>query len=46
MVRVVATDADKNRTISYRLEGSDEVTKLVGIDRTTGQIVVSGTQSE
>ena len=42
MVRVVATDPDRNRSISYTLEGDRLVTKLVGIDRTSGQIVVAG----
>ena len=33
MVRVVATDADRNRTISYSIEGFRNITKLVGIDK-------------
>ena len=41
-MRVVATDTDRNRSISYTLEGDRLVTKLVGIDRTSGQIVVAG----
>ena len=40
-MRVVATDADRNRSIWYSLEGELAVTKLVGIERTSGQIVVS-----
>ena len=33
VVRVVATDADRNRTISYSIEGFRNITKLVGIDK-------------
>ncbi|XP_076365612.1 cadherin-23-like isoform X2 [Tachypleus tridentatus] len=39
---VAATDADKNRTIFYSLEGSREVLSLISVDTKTGQIVVDG----
>ena len=39
---MVAKDADANRSIYYKLEGKEEVIKLVKIDRTTGQINVGG----
>ncbi|KAK7024511.1 Cadherin-23 [Halocaridina rubra] len=41
IVTVVADDVDKNRTITYTLQGSLEVLSLVDLDRETGEIVVS-----
>ncbi|GLV38052.1 Cadherin 88C [Carabus blaptoides fortunei] len=38
---VVADDADKNRTITYGLEGSAEVTEMLHLDVDTGDIVVA-----
>ena len=42
MVRVIATDADRNRSILYSLEGGSKVVKLVQVDNSTGQVVVLG----
>ena len=42
VVKVVASDADVNRTIYYELEGEKDVTSLLKIERRTGQIIVSG----
>ncbi|KAL0831494.1 hypothetical protein ABMA28_002291 [Loxostege sticticalis] len=38
---VIADDADKNRTISYYLEGSDELLSMVHLEKTTGEVVVA-----
>ncbi len=40
VVNVLATDADKNRTVTYEIEGSDVVSKLLYLDEETGEIVV------
>lgn len=37
---VVADDIDKNRTITYSMQGPKEVLSLVELDRETGEIVV------
>ncbi|MPC29093.1 Cadherin-23 [Portunus trituberculatus] len=37
---VVADDIDKNRTITYSMQGPKEVLSLVQLDRETGEIVV------
>ena len=42
ILNVVAKDADANRSIYYKLEGTDDVIKLIKIDRTSGQIMVGG----
>ncbi|XP_072938602.1 cadherin-23 [Epargyreus clarus] len=39
--RVIADDADKNRTMAYYLEGPQELTSLVHLDSSTGEIVVA-----
>ncbi|GFG38793.1 hypothetical protein Cfor_02805 [Coptotermes formosanus] len=41
IVNVVADDADKNRTITYSLEGPRAATELVHLDSETGEIVVA-----
>ena len=42
VLSVLATDPDKNRTVVYSVEGEPgELVGLVGIDRDSGQIVVS-----
>ncbi|XP_046672662.1 cadherin-23 isoform X2 [Homalodisca vitripennis] len=41
IVNVVADDADKNRTITYSLEGSAKMTELVHLDQQTGEMVVA-----
>ncbi|PSN51541.1 Cadherin-23 [Blattella germanica] len=41
IINVVADDADKNRTITYSLEGSRAATDLVHLDIETGEIVVA-----
>lgn len=38
---VVADDADKNRTITYVLEGPAELTEMLHLDQDTGDIVVA-----
>ncbi|KAG7306076.1 hypothetical protein JYU34_008659 [Plutella xylostella] len=38
---VVADDADKNRTMTYYLEGPENITSLVHLDSKTGEIVVA-----
>ncbi|CAG9119461.1 unnamed protein product [Plutella xylostella] len=38
---VVADDADKNRTMTYFLEGPENLTSLVHLDSKTGEIVVA-----
>ncbi|XP_022239300.1 cadherin-23-like [Limulus polyphemus] len=42
VLTVIATDADKNRTISYSLEGRPQVLSLLSIDSKTGEITVDG----
>lgn len=43
ILNIVADDVDKNRTISYSLEGSlGKTTDLVHLDRDTGEMVVAG----
>ncbi|XP_041988601.1 cadherin-23 isoform X1 [Aricia agestis] len=39
---VIADDADKNRTITYLLEGKEEISSLVHLDSSTGELVVAG----
>ncbi|XP_054269612.1 cadherin-23-like [Macrosteles quadrilineatus] len=41
IINVVADDADKNRTITYSLEGAPKMTELVHLDQQTGEIVVA-----
>ncbi|CAL4059672.1 unnamed protein product [Meganyctiphanes norvegica] len=41
IVTVVADDKDKNRTITYSLQGQPEVLSLIHLDRETGEIVVA-----
>ncbi|XP_069185641.1 cadherin-23 isoform X4 [Procambarus clarkii] len=41
IVTVVADDVDKNRTISYSLQGPSEILSLVKLDHETGEIVVA-----
>ncbi|KAL0881086.1 hypothetical protein ABMA27_002212 [Loxostege sticticalis] len=38
---VIADDADKNRTMSYYLEGPDELLSMVHLEKTTGEVVVA-----
>ncbi|KAK4293967.1 hypothetical protein Pmani_033375 [Petrolisthes manimaculis] len=40
IVTVVADDIDKNRTITYSLQGPAEILRLVSLDRETGEVVV------
>ncbi|KAI5639888.1 cadherin domain-containing protein [Phthorimaea operculella] len=37
---VIADDADKNRTMSYYLEGPEDLLSMVHLDRATGEVVV------
>lgn len=41
ILNVAAYDIDKNRTITYELEGPPEIVSLVQIDRESGEIVVA-----
>ncbi|XP_071547485.1 cadherin-23 isoform X3 [Panulirus ornatus] len=41
IVTVVADDVDRNRTITYSLQGPSEILSLVNLDRETGEIVVA-----
>ncbi|XP_069668723.1 cadherin-23 isoform X2 [Periplaneta americana] len=41
IINVVADDADKNRSITYSLEGPRDATDLVHLDSETGEIVVA-----
>lgn len=41
IVTVVAEDADKNRSLTYSLQGSPEIIGLVGVDRKSGEVSVS-----
>ncbi|RZF38140.1 hypothetical protein LSTR_LSTR005501 [Laodelphax striatellus] len=41
IVNIVADDADKNRTITYSLEGPQSITDLVHLDKETGEMVVA-----
>lgn len=38
---VIANDADKNRTITYSLEGSSALRQLIHLDSNNGDLVVS-----
>lgn len=38
---IVADDADKNRSITYSLQGPKEITELVHLDPETGEMVVA-----
>lgn len=38
---IVADDADKNRSITYSLQGPKEITDLVHLDPETGEMVVA-----
>ncbi|XP_046612201.1 cadherin-23 isoform X1 [Neodiprion virginianus] len=41
IANIVADDADKNRSISYSLEGPKEIIELVHLDAETGEVVVA-----
>ncbi|XP_064108915.1 cadherin-23-like isoform X3 [Macrobrachium nipponense] len=41
IVTVVADDVDKNRTITYFLQGPSQILSLVDLDQETGEIVVA-----
>ncbi|XP_075231619.1 cadherin 88C [Lycorma delicatula] len=41
IVNIVADDADKNRTITYSVEGPQSVIELVHLDKETGEMVVA-----
>ncbi|XP_018055353.1 PREDICTED: uncharacterized protein LOC108691909 [Atta colombica] len=41
IVNIVADDADKNRSITYSLQGPKEITDLVHLDHETGEMVVA-----
>ncbi|XP_018347185.1 PREDICTED: cadherin-23 [Trachymyrmex septentrionalis] len=41
IVNIVADDADKNRSITYSLQGPREITDLVHLDHETGEMVVA-----
>lgn len=40
ILNVVATDADKNKSVTYELEGPEEIMNLVHLDAVSGEIVV------
>ena len=40
VLKVVAKDADANRSIYYKAEGMEDVIKLIKIDKTSGQIMI------
>jgi hypothetical protein len=42
ILKVVAKDADANRSIYYKAEGMEDVIKLIKIDKTSGEIMVGG----
>lgn len=37
IVTVVAEDADKNRSLTYSLQGSSDIIGLVGVDKKSGK---------
>ena len=41
VVNVIAEDPDKDKSITYHIEGSDDVKNLISLDSETGEIVVS-----
>ncbi|XP_011144581.1 cadherin-23 [Harpegnathos saltator] len=41
IVNIVADDADKNRSITYSLQGPKEIAELVDLDSETGEMVVA-----
>lgn len=41
IVNLLAYDIDKNKTITYSLEGHDEILDLIYLDRETGEVVVA-----
>ncbi|KAG8193980.1 hypothetical protein JTE90_013674 [Oedothorax gibbosus] len=41
IVTVVAEDADKNRTLTYSLQGNVDIIGLVGMDKKSGEVSVS-----
>ncbi|CAL1677979.1 unnamed protein product [Lasius platythorax] len=41
IANIVADDADKNRSITYSLQGPKEITELVHLDPETGEMVVA-----
>lgn len=41
IANIVADDADKNRSITYSLQGPKEITDLVHLDPETGEMVVA-----
>ncbi|XP_026823898.1 cadherin-23 isoform X2 [Ooceraea biroi] len=41
IANIVADDADKNRSITYSLQGPREITELVHLDSETGEMVVA-----
>lgn len=41
ITNIVADDADKNRTITYSLEGPREIRDLIHMDADTGEVVVA-----
>lgn len=41
MTNIIATDVDKNRTITYSLEGPKEIIELVHLDGESGELVVA-----
>lgn len=40
ILNVVAIDADKNKSVTYELEGPEEIMNLVNLDAVSGEIVV------
>lgn len=40
ILNVVATDADKNKSVTYELDGPEEILNLVSLDAESGEIVV------
>lgn len=40
IINVVATDADKNKSVTYELEGPDEILNFLYLDAETGEILV------
>jgi Cadherin domain len=40
ILHVIATDFDKNKSVSYEIEGPEEILNLVHLDATSGEILV------
>lgn len=40
ILNVIATDADKNKSVTYELDGPEEILNLVNLDADSGEIIV------